>query len=157
MIIFIEGKSMKSIILSILVISSILISGCATKPEKIGASYVSPLKYRDYDEEMIIIEMDHLSRRTNELFYSLSKEAKSDTTQMAVGLLLFWPALFFLEGGDGPEAVEYARLKGEYEALRTVAVQKKISLDTLPPSPEEIIKNLAEEEKSISPRTLNKP
>ena len=90
---------MKNIILSILVVSSILLSGCATKPEKIGASYVSPLKYRDYDEEMIIMEMDHLSRRTNELYYSLSKEAKSDSAQMAVGLLLFWPALFFLEGG----------------------------------------------------------
>ena len=62
---------------------------------------------------------------------------------MAVGLLLFWPALFFLEGGDGPEAAEYARLKGQYEALRTVAVQRKIGAEMLPASPEEVVKELA--------------
>lgn len=59
---------------------------------------------------------------------------------MGIGLLVFWPSLFLLEGGDGPEASEYARLKGTYEALRTVAVQKKCSLEILPPSPEELIK-----------------
>ena len=79
--------------------------------------------------------------------FSLKKEASNDSAQMAIGLLLFWPALFFLEGGDGPEAAEYARLKGEYEALRTVAVQKKISFDKLPPSPEQLIQDFAVEEK----------
>ena len=137
--------NIKSVI-SLPLIVAILLSGCATKPSEIGASYVSPYKYKDYDEEQIIMEMDHVGRRTNELYYSLKKEASGDTAQMAVGLLLFWPALFFLEGGDGPEAAEYARLKGEYEALRTVAVQRKISLDMLPPSPEEIVKGYAEEE-----------
>ena len=138
--------NIKSVI-SLPLIVAILLSGCATKPSEIGASYVSPYKYKDYDEEQIIMEMDHVGRRTNELYYSLKKEASGDTAQMAVGLLLFWPALFFLEGGDGPEAAEYARLKGEYEALRTVAVQRKISLDMLPPSPEEIVKGYAEEER----------
>ena len=111
------------------------------------ASYVSPYKYKDYDEDQIIMEMDHVARRTNELYYSLKKESTNDNAQMAIGLLLFWPALFFLEGGDGPEAAEYARLKGEYEALRTVAVQKKISFNKLPPSPEQLIENFADEEK----------
>ena len=138
---------MLKISLSFLLIFAIFLSGCATKPNKIEASYVSPYKYRDYDEDQLIIEMDHVARRTNELYYSLKKEATNDSAQMAVGLLLFWPALFFLEGGDGPEAAEYARLKGEYEALRTVAVQKKISFDKLPPSPEQLIENFADEEK----------
>jgi len=137
--------NIKSVI-SLPLVVAILLSGCATKPSEIEASYVSPYKYKDYDEEQIIMEMDHVGRRTNELYYSLKKEASNDTAQMAVGLLLFWPALFFLEGGDGPEAAEYARLKGEYEALRTVAVQRKISLDMLPPSPEAIVKGYAEEE-----------
>ena len=44
-----------------------------------------------------------------------------------------------LEGGDGLDAQEYARLKGEYEALRKVAIQKKIKLESLPPFPEEIV------------------
>ena len=57
---------------------------------------------------------------------------------MGVGLVLFWPTLFFLEGGDGPEASEYTQLKGEFEALRTNSVQKKCEIDAL--SPEEVLK-----------------
>ena len=118
----------------------ILFCGCATPPNKIAASYVSPLIYKDYTDDQIIVEMDHIGRRTLELYNSLKKEASADTAQMAVGLVLFWPALFFLEGGDGPEATEYARLKGQYEALRTLAVQRNLDLRLLPPSPEEVIK-----------------
>ena len=39
------------------------------------------------------------------------------------GLILFWPALFFI-GGTKEQEAEYARLKGEYEALDKVAIQK---------------------------------
>ena len=132
-------KSMKSLLLTSLA-SLILICGCATPPKKIAASYVSPLLYKDYTDDQILVEMDHISRRTLELYNSLKKESSADTAQMAVGLVLFWPALFFLEGGDGPEATEYARLKGQYEALRTLAVQRNLDLRLLPPSPEEVIK-----------------
>jgi hypothetical protein len=43
---------------------------------------------------------------------------------MALGLVLFWPALFFI-GGDGPEAQEYGRLKGEYDALEKASIQEE--------------------------------
>jgi hypothetical protein len=123
-----------------------LLAGCATNPNKIAASYVSPLTYKDYDNDQIVMEMDHVGRRSAELYHSLKKEHQKDSGQMAVGLLLFWPALFFLEGGDGPEAAEYARLKGQYEALRTLAVQRKIGVEMLPPSPEDVVKQLASTE-----------
>jgi hypothetical protein len=42
------------------------------------------------------------------LYASLKKKADNDTAQMTVGMLLLWPTLFFLEGGDGPEASEYS-------------------------------------------------
>jgi hypothetical protein len=51
---------------------------------------------------------------------------------MAVGMILFWPALFFLEGGDGPQAAEYGRLKGERDALERVAIQKKCDPAIIP-------------------------
>ena len=120
-----------------------LLAGCATNPNKISASYVSPVTYKNYDDDQIIMEMDHVSRRSGELYNSLKSESSKDTAQMAVGLILFWPTLFFLEGGDGPEAAEYARLKGQYEALRTVAVQRKIGAELLPASPEEVVKEMA--------------
>lgn len=114
-----------------------LIAGCASNPNKIDAAYVSPLKYKNYDCDQIAMEMDHVGRRTTILEQSLQKERTADNWQMGVGLVLFWPALFALEGGDGPEATEFAQLKGDYEALRTVSVEKKCSIDTR--SPEQII------------------
>jgi len=45
---------------------------------------------------------------------------------MGVGLVLFWPALFFLIGDDKKE--ELARLKGEYEALEKIAIQKDCNI-----------------------------
>ena len=39
-------------------------------------------------------------------------------------MLLFWPALFAL-GGTKQQEAEYARLKGEYDALQQAAIVKK--------------------------------
>ena len=106
------------------------LAGCATQPEEMQTQYVSPAQYENYDCNQITREMERTSRRINDLYSSLKKTADDDAAQMGVGLVLFWPALFFLEGGDGPEANEYARLKGEYEALETVAIQKNCSVPT---------------------------
>ena len=127
---------------------SLLLFGCATQPEEIQSAYVSPLTFRNYDCDQIAMEMDHVSHRTDELYAQLKKKADNDAAQMGVGLVLFWPTLFFLEGGDGPEATEYARLKGTYDALHSNAVQKKCVLASLPPSPQEIMEQKEQEEKA---------
>lgn len=139
---------MKITKITALILASLFLVGCATNPKKIAASYVSPLMYKDYTDDQILVEMDHLGQRTLELFNSLQKEANADSAQMAVGLVLFWPALFFLEGGDGPEAAEYARLKGQYEALRTLAVQRNLDIRLIR-SPEEIIADKAPKESKL--------
>ncbi len=107
---------------------SLVLVGCASSPDKIGAAYVSPLQYQDFSCDQITAELSRVSRKANELRGNLKSEADSDTAQMAVGLVLFWPALFFLEGGDDARATEYARLKGEFEALEVTAIQKKCGL-----------------------------
>ena len=112
--------------------------GCASNPDKLDAAYVSPLKYKDYDCDQLAMEMDYVGQRTNKLYRRLKKERKADNWQMGIGLALFWPTLFFLEGGDGPGATEYTQLKGEFEALRVNAVQKKCGIEAL--SPEELVK-----------------
>jgi len=104
------------------------LAGCASSPDKIQTSYVSPIQYKDYDCDQITGELERVSRRANELHGSLQKTSDNDTAQMAVGMVLFWPALFFLEGGDGPEAQEYSRLKGERDTLEKTAVQKKCNI-----------------------------
>ncbi|MBG68248.1 MAG: hypothetical protein CMF03_10195 [Hyphomonas sp.] len=86
------------------------------------------MAYQGYDCEQIALEQNRIERRTGELYQSLKKEANADKWQMGVGLILFWPALFMLEGGDGPEASEYARLRGEYNALSEVSIMKKCQI-----------------------------
>lgn len=106
----------------------LLAAGCATQPDKIAAVYVSPIQYQSYSCSQVQAEMERVTRRVGVLQGSLKKEADADAVQMGVGLLLFWPTLFFLEGGDGPEAQEFAQLKGEKEALEKVAIQKECGL-----------------------------
>ena len=108
---------------------TLAISGCASNPDKLGTMYVSTLQYERYDCDQIAVETANVERRVSELYGRLKKERSNDNLQTGIGLLLFWPALFFLEGGDGPEATEYSRLKGEYEALRKVSTQKRCGFE----------------------------
>ena len=108
---------------------SLLASGCASRPKNIGASYVSPVQYQSYTCDQIEQELARVTRRGSELYGTLDKKAGTDAMQMGVGLVLFWPTLFLLEGGDGPEAQEYARLKGEKEALEKIAIKKNCDLE----------------------------
>ncbi len=130
---------------SIIIICFFVLAACASNPDKIDAAYVSPLKYKDYDCDQLAMEMDHVGRRTTELYQRLRNDRTNDNWQMGVGLF-FWPVLFALEGGDGPEATEYAQLQGEYEALRENTVVNKCSFETK--SPEQIIKEAAEAEEN---------
>ena len=77
------------------------------------------------------MEMRIVGGRINALHYELEEEATDDSAQMGIGLL-FWPLLFFLEGGDDARAEEYALLKGEQEALQNEAVTKKCDPASLP-------------------------
>lgn len=109
-------------------VAGLALVSCASSPNKIGAQYVSPIIYQDYDCDQIAMEQHRIERRTGELYQSLKREANADKWQMGIGLVLFWPALFMLEGGDGPEATEYARLRGEYNALSEVSIMKRCQL-----------------------------
>ena len=123
---------MKKYLASALLAASL--SGCASSPDHMAAAYVSPIQYQDYDCTQIGGELTRVSRRAQELYGQLDKTASNDAIQMGVGLVLFWPTLFFLEGGDGPEAAEYSRLKGEREALEQSAIQKHCDPSIIPPA-----------------------
>ena len=99
-------------------------AACASQPEKISAQYVSEVSYQHYSCDQLAMEARRISARTNELYIAVKDTADTDEVQMGVGLILLWPVLFFLEGGDGPEAAEYARLKGEADAIDRAAITK---------------------------------
>ncbi|GAB6052335.1 hypothetical protein JCM17960_11550 [Magnetospira thiophila] len=114
---------------------ALAVLGCASQPDKIQTAYVSTLQYNNYDCEQLSMEAERVSSRTIELYQGLKKTADDDALQMGVGLVLFWPTLFFLEGGDDTRAHEYSRLKGEREAIEKVSIQKKCTIQFPPLEP----------------------
>lgn len=105
---------------------SILLAGCASKADTIQPTYVSPLQYGDYSCKQIRAELGRVSRKVNEISGVQDDTASNDAVAMGVGLVLFWPSLFFIAGSD--QKVQLGQLKGEYEALEQVAVQKDCNI-----------------------------
>ncbi|MDO8907548.1 MAG: hypothetical protein Q7W55_03495 [Pseudohongiella sp.] len=127
----------KNIVNPSLCLALLALSACASNPDNIDAAYVSPLKYASYDCGQLGTEIGYINQRTNTLYSNLAAKRRADNWQMGVGLVLFWPTLFALEGGDGADATEYAQLKGEFEALRQVSTEKRCNLAMR--SPDEIL------------------
>ena len=113
----------------ILLASVMMLAACASQPDKIQATDVSTLQYQKFDCHQLAAESARITQRASNLHGQLKKTADNDAVQMGVGLVLLWPTLFFLEGGDGPQAHEYARLKGERDAIERVAIQKKCGIE----------------------------
>ncbi|MBE2263013.1 MAG: SHOCT domain-containing protein [Burkholderiaceae bacterium] len=105
---------------------AIALGGCATPSKDVATAYVSPVQYNSYTCDQILAESSRLLVRVNELGGQLDKAADNDKVITGVALILFWPAAFALGGTKGQEA-EYARLKGEHEALQQAWIQKKCS------------------------------
>ncbi len=99
---------------------------CASSPDSINATYISPLQYGSYDCDQIRQEMVRVSAHVREVAGQQKRKHDNDQIATGVGIVLFWPALFFLAGGDKKE--ELGRLKGEYDALNEAAIQKKCAV-----------------------------
>ena len=108
---------------------TLFVISCASDPGALQTTYVSPSQYASYDCSQIENALTTKNNRLATLYTNLKNEADADKWQMGVGLLLFWPTLFWLEGNDGAEATEYRRLKGEVEALGAAANQKKCGIN----------------------------
>jgi len=103
-----------------------LLAGCAEAPEKITPNYISPVQYSNLDCDQIRSEMLRVAGHVRILVGQQHKKHRNDQWAMGVGLVVAWPALFFLMGGDQKE--ELAELKGEYDALDAAAVQRKCAV-----------------------------
>lgn len=105
-----------------------LVTACAKSTGEISAQYISPMQYESYSCRQIEQEMQAVAARVSEVGGQVDSTASGDNAQMAVGIILFWPALFFLDG-DTPQAAEYARLKGEFDALEKAAIRKGCNVE----------------------------
>jgi hypothetical protein len=115
-----------------------LLAGCATASKDITPSYISPMQFQSYDCDQIAAETQRLTTRVQQLGGRLDEAASNDKAIAGVGMILFWPALFAL-GGTKQQEADYARLKGEADALQQTAIAKKCpgamtAAGTTPPS-----------------------
>ena len=103
--------------------SALMLTACAKSSNEIATAYVSPEQYRTLNCTQISSELVRVSSRVADLGGRLDEAASNDAAITGIGMILFWPALFALGGTDAQES-EYGRLKGEYEALNQLAIQK---------------------------------
>lgn len=108
-------------------------SACATAPANISAQYISPMQYQSYSCPQIQAELRRVSRQVSTVTGQQQDKANSDLLAMGVGLVLFWPALFFLASGNDKKD-ELGRLKGEYEALSEANSMKCANYAGEPPA-----------------------
>jgi hypothetical protein len=113
-----------SLVRALSVLPAILLVGCAHSSEEIAAHPVPTSTFDGYECSKIASEGDRISARLAELKTEVDETADDDELTTTVGILVFPPLLFFLKG-DGAEADEYSRLKGEYAALQEAAAQKQ--------------------------------
>ena len=110
-----------------LITSACLISACAQHASEIPAQYTSAMQYDGYSCKQIGAEMETVSGRVSTLGAEADRVAGNDEAAMGVGLVLFWPALFFLDKNSA-QAAEYGRLKGEFDALEKAGIRKNCGL-----------------------------
>ena len=99
-------------------------ASCSTASKDVTPSYVSAAQYGAYDCEQISLELTRISTQAHQLGGKLDKNRSNDNVTATAGVILFWPALFFL-GGTKEQEAQFAKLKGEYLALEQAAVLKR--------------------------------
>jgi hypothetical protein len=103
------------------------LGGCASSSSEIRASYVSPFQYQHLTCQQLAAEAERISHRVAEVSGAQDSKASSDAVATGVAIVVFWPAAFFIKG-DGQTAAELGRLKGEFEAIEKVAIEKNCGL-----------------------------
>jgi hypothetical protein len=103
------------------------LSSCASKPKDIEAAYVSSTLYESLSCERLREEATAVSARAIAASGTQQKKADNDAVAVGVGLVIFWPALFFAKG-DGASAAEVSRLKGEMKAIETASIKNNCGI-----------------------------
>lgn len=113
-------------LLSVVAVTA-LVAGCATSPKDIAPAYVSPVLYQNLSCEHLAAEAQRVSAAAQAASGQQQSQANKDAAMVTVGVILFWPSLFFV-GGDKGSAAELARLKGEMQAIEQANIAKSCGL-----------------------------
>ncbi|SLN63652.1 hypothetical protein PSA7680_03367 [Pseudoruegeria aquimaris] len=84
---------------------------------------VGTAQYSHLNCNQIIRERNRVVTSVNDLTGRQNKAATNDAVAMGVGLVLFWPALFAV-GFSEDLAPQLAQMKGQYEALTQIGIER---------------------------------
>lgn len=107
----------------------LMVAGCSTASKDIMPTYVSTAIYSNYDCDQLRLELIRVSTEANSMAGKMDKNRENDNMTTTAGMIIFWPALFFL-GGTKEQEARYAQLKGEYNALEQATIQRKCGYTT---------------------------
>jgi hypothetical protein len=96
---------------------------CAKRSENVAAAYISPLAYEQFSCRQLAEEAGRVSQRASQLSGVQDRKRTGDIITTTAAVIVFWPAAFLVSGDDAQTA-ELARLKGEFEAIQKVSIQK---------------------------------
>ena len=100
--------------------AALALAGCATSPDQITPSSVSPALYSGQSCAALNTEAHRINSRLAAVTGAQQSRASRDTAMTATAVILFWPAAFFIGAGQD-HAAEIAQLRGEAEALAHAA------------------------------------
>lgn len=107
--------------------TAVAVCGCASGADKVVATYVSPLQYQNYSCSQLGEEAQRISSRVAQVSGVQDAKATNDAIATTAAVIIFWPAAFLVSGNDQNTA-ELARLKGEFETIEKVSIQKNCGL-----------------------------
>ncbi|HWU16477.1 MAG TPA: hypothetical protein VN155_02235 [Devosia sp.] len=108
-----------------------MLAACATPPKDIAPTYVSTGLYQNLSCAQLRAEAEGVSARVAQAYGVQEKNRSQDAAMTGVGIVLFWPALFFMKG-DGAAAADVARMKGEMQAIEQVNRVKNCGITFMP-------------------------
>ena len=111
----------------VLALVMVSLTGCASKSSDITASYVSPVMYESWTCRQLSEEAARLSSRAAIAAGVQDEKATGDAWKTGAAIILFWPAAFAISG-DGGNAAELARLRGEMDAVEQASIRKNCNI-----------------------------
>lgn len=118
-------KSFRSIIL---LSAASLLAGCASSASDIEPSYVSAVSYQSHSCGQLEEEARRVSSEASRKAGIQDNKATNDKIATGVAIVLFWPAAFFVSGGNGATAAELANLRGQKEAIEEAADKRNCNI-----------------------------
>ena len=97
--------------------AALALAGCSTGSSGVSATYVPTSKYSGWTCESLNVELSRVQNRAAAISGKLDKDKSTDQAVAAAGILLFWPALFFLDGNDPVKQNQLSKMLGEAEAI----------------------------------------